>query len=155
MKGNWWGLAGEWLHKRFGRISKSEVISGIPGSPADHHGTPYSLTEEFVAVYRMHPLIPDEFEFRSLDDKVLAELTFPELNALHARERVGELDDAEHALLDGHVASGRDHSAQLPALSSALRPRQTASRWTSQRSTSFALASGASRATRSSASSST
>ena len=36
----------------------------------------------------MHPLIPDEFEFRSLDDKVLAELTFPELNALHARERV-------------------------------------------------------------------
>ena len=91
MKGNWWGLAGEWLNKRFGRISKSEVISGIPGSPVDHHGTPYSLTEEFVAVYRMHPLIPDEFEFRSLDDKVIAELTFPELNALHARERVGEL----------------------------------------------------------------
>jgi hypothetical protein len=91
MKGNWWGLAGEWLHKRVGRISKSEVISGIPGSPVDHHGTPYSLTEEFVAVYRMHPLIPDEFEFRSLDDEVLAELTFPELNALHARERVGEL----------------------------------------------------------------
>ena len=91
MKGNWWGLAGERLHKRFGRISKSEIISGIPGSPVDHHGTPYSLTEEFVAVYRMHPLIPDEFEFRSLDDKVLAELTFPELNALHARERVGEL----------------------------------------------------------------
>ena len=91
MKGNWWGLAGERLHKRFGRISKSEIISGIPGSPVDHHGTPYSLTEEFVAVYRMHPLIPDEFEFRSLDDEVLAELTFPELNALHARERVGEL----------------------------------------------------------------
>jgi hypothetical protein len=91
MKGNWWGLAGERLHKRFGRISKNEIISGIPGSPVDHHGTPYSLTEEFVAVYRMHPLIPDEFEFRSLDDKVLAELTFPELNALHARERVGEL----------------------------------------------------------------
>jgi hypothetical protein len=91
MKGNWWGLAGEWMHKRVGRISSSEVISGIPGSPADHHGTPYSLTEEFVAVYRLHPLIPDEFEFRSLDDQILAELTFPELNALHARERVGEL----------------------------------------------------------------
>ena len=26
---------------------------------------PYSLTEEFVAVYRMHPLIPDEYVFRS------------------------------------------------------------------------------------------
>ena len=41
-------------------------FSGIPGSPTDHHGAPYSLTEEFVAVYRMHPLIPDDFEFRSL-----------------------------------------------------------------------------------------
>jgi hypothetical protein len=91
MKANWWGVAGEWMHRRVGRISKSEEISGIPGSRAEHHGTPYSLTEEFVAVYRMHPLIPDEYEFRSLDDQVLAELTFPELNALHARERVGDL----------------------------------------------------------------
>jgi hypothetical protein len=108
MKGNWWGLAGEWLHKRVGRISKSEVISGIPGSPADHHGTPYSLTEEFVAVYRMHPLIPDEFEFRSLDDQVLAELTFPELNALHARERVGEL-----SMLNTLYSMGTSHPGAI------------------------------------------
>jgi len=50
-----------------GRISDNEVISGIPGSKADHHGAPYCLTEEFVAVYRMHPLIPDDFVFRSVD----------------------------------------------------------------------------------------
>jgi hypothetical protein len=90
MRANWWGLAGEWMNRHVGRLSKSEEISGIPGSPAHHHGTPYSLTEEFVAVYRMHPLIPDEYEFRSLDDAVIANLTFPELNALHARKRVGE-----------------------------------------------------------------
>ena len=36
------------------------------GSHADHHSAPYSLTEEFVSVYRMHPLIPDRFTFRSL-----------------------------------------------------------------------------------------
>jgi Animal haem peroxidase len=94
MKANWWGLAGEWMKRHVGRISSSEAISGIPGSPTEHHGTPYSLTEEFVAVYRMHPLIPDEYEFRSLDDHVLTNLTFPELNALHARERVGELSMA-------------------------------------------------------------
>ena len=51
-----------------GKITDDEVLRGIPGSPTDHHGVPYSLTEEFVAVYRMHPLIPDEFTFRSLDD---------------------------------------------------------------------------------------
>ena len=43
-----------------GRISTSEEISGILGAPTNHFGHPYSLTEEFVAVYRMHPLIPDD-----------------------------------------------------------------------------------------------
>ena len=73
-----------------------EVIHGIPGSPKALHGVPYSLTEEFVAVYRMHPLIPDEFTFRSLaDDRVLEERTFPELNALHVRERLEEIPLAD------------------------------------------------------------
>jgi hypothetical protein len=65
---NWYGLAGSRLHSVFGRISHSEVISGIPGSATDDYGVPFALTEEFVAVYRMHPLIPDVFDFRSLED---------------------------------------------------------------------------------------
>jgi hypothetical protein len=86
MKANWWGLVGERFHKRFGRLGSSEVLSGIPGSPTDHHSAPYSLTEEFVAVYRMHPLLPDEFSFRSLEnDDVLHELTFPEVGVLSTR----------------------------------------------------------------------
>jgi hypothetical protein len=59
MNANWWGLAGETLTKMAGRISKtSETISGIPGSGINHFGVPYSLTEEFVSVYRMHSLFP-------------------------------------------------------------------------------------------------
>jgi len=91
MKVNWHGVAGKWISRHVGRISKNEEISGIPGSPLNYHGVPYSLTEEFVAVYRMHPLLPDEFTFRSLDDQVIKELTFPELNALHAHDRLGEI----------------------------------------------------------------
>ncbi len=92
MLGQWWGLATEGVHRRFGRLTTNEVISGIPGSPREHHGVPYSLTEEFVAVYRMHPLLPDEFTFRShADDGLLVEHPFPELNALHARDRLGEV----------------------------------------------------------------
>ena len=87
MNGNWWGLAGEWIYKHFGRISGSEVISGIPGSATDHFGVPYAITEEFVSVYRMHPLVPDEFVFRSAtDDRVLLERTLPEVADSHARE---------------------------------------------------------------------
>ncbi|CAG5166726.1 uncharacterized protein ALTATR162_LOCUS6969 [Alternaria atra] len=60
MAANWWGIVREKLTKAVGRISKTnEAISGIPGLGVDYHGIPYSLTEEFVSVYRMHPLIPD------------------------------------------------------------------------------------------------
>ncbi len=77
MRANWWGVAGERLHRLLGRISASEVVSGIPGSPKDHYGVPYAITEEFVAVYRMHPLVPDDFDLRSVsDDGMLQERNF-------------------------------------------------------------------------------
>jgi hypothetical protein len=64
MRANWFGLAGEKIHRRFGRISGGEVVSGIPGSRTQSFGVPFSLTEEFAAVYRMHPLLPDDFRLR-------------------------------------------------------------------------------------------
>ena len=88
MRANWYGILG----KRLGKRSSNEVLGGIPGSQTDHHGVPYSLTEEFVAVYRMHPLLPDDFTFRSVEtDEVLAERTFRDLGALEVRARLKEL----------------------------------------------------------------
>ena len=85
MRANWYGILG----KRLGKRSKNEVLGGIPGSATNHHDVPYSLTEEFVAVYRMHPLLPDDYTFRAVaTDEVLEERTFPELGALHVRERL-------------------------------------------------------------------
>jgi hypothetical protein len=90
---NWWGLLGERFDKRFGRKTKNELVRGLVGAPTQHYGVPYSLTEEFVAVYRMHPLIPDDWTFRSVrTDEVLAEHTFRELGALDVRRRFDELD---------------------------------------------------------------
>jgi hypothetical protein len=80
LRANWFGLEGERLQKLFGRIVDDEVIGGIPGSETDHYGIPYSLTEEFTSVYRMHPLIPDDWTLRSLkDDRLLAAKNFREL----------------------------------------------------------------------------
>jgi hypothetical protein len=80
MRANWWGLAGERVHRMFGRLSSSEIISGIPGSATEHFGVPYSLTEEFVAVYRMHPLVPDDYALRSsADDRPLMQATLRDL----------------------------------------------------------------------------
>ncbi len=68
MNANWWGLAGERVKKYLGRISTSEAISGIPGSAANHHGADYCLTEEFTAVYRLHPLLPNDIQILSAAD---------------------------------------------------------------------------------------
>src|SRR5918992_3293864 len=92
MRANWYGLVGERVTRRVGRLGRSEAVSGIPGSPTDHHGVPYSLTEEFVAVYRMHPLIPDDYVFKSVvDNKELAQHTFRDLGAPETRARLHEL----------------------------------------------------------------
>jgi hypothetical protein len=59
----------------------------IRKSKAEHHAAPYAMTEEFTSVYRMHPLMPDEFVFRSISDgKALGEWTLPEVANRHARE---------------------------------------------------------------------
>jgi hypothetical protein len=85
----WYGLAG----KRIGRRTGSAILQGVPGSRTRLHGVPYSLTEEFVSVYRMHPLLPDEFTFRSArTDDVLQERTFPEVGVLQMRDRLEELE---------------------------------------------------------------
>jgi Animal haem peroxidase len=87
MRGNWWGLEGERLSRLAGRLADSEVLSGIPGSPTDHHGAPYAITEEFVAVYRMHPLIPDDYRFRAAaGDRLLQERPFNRVTDRHAIE---------------------------------------------------------------------
>jgi hypothetical protein len=62
---HWWGLQGRTLNRLFGRLTNSETISGIPGSATDHRGVSFALTEEFVAVYRHHTMMPDEVAFRS------------------------------------------------------------------------------------------
>ena len=92
MKANWWGLLGEQIRTRLGRLSDSEVWSGIPGSPTDHHSAPYAMTEEFAAVYRLHPLIPDEYRFFSLSDSTVSRYkSFTDIQGNKTRSTIDEL----------------------------------------------------------------
>jgi Animal haem peroxidase len=93
LRANWFGLAEERVHKLLGRVVDDEVISGIPGSATEHYGVPYSLTEEFTAVYRMHPLIADDWSFRAYgDDRPLADKTFRELTGVAGAELAATMD---------------------------------------------------------------
>jgi hypothetical protein len=86
MNANWWGLWGKWVKLHLGRLSKGATWSGIPGSPQDHFGIPFSITEDFIAVYRMHPLIPDDFDLRShRNDQGIRTCSFPDTAFQHTR----------------------------------------------------------------------
>jgi Animal haem peroxidase len=61
---NWSGPpAQDWRTKLGIWLVDSYASAGIPATMPNHHSAPYSLTEDFVTVYRMHPLLPDEYRF--------------------------------------------------------------------------------------------
>ena len=85
MRTNWYGLAGDELQEVLTFLDDNEYLGGIVGSAHAHHAAPYSLTEEFVSVYRMHPLIPDQVEIRSLaTDAVMETIELPTLSGRNA-----------------------------------------------------------------------
>lgn len=109
MRGNWFGILGERFGRLFGRITRGDLLQGIPGSsPTDHHGTPFSLTEEFVAVYRMHPLLPDRVTLRRLaDDSTIDEVELPDLLLDRVRDRLAEvsMDDLFYSFGTGYAGA--------------------------------------------------
>jgi hypothetical protein len=95
MRANWWGILGERINRLVGHIGRGEVLSGIVGSTTNHFGVPYTLTEEFVAVYRMHPLMPDDYVFHRASTGDLIEKR--EFNKIDGRDA---LDLLEHLGMD-------------------------------------------------------
>ncbi len=62
MNTNWNGPPShDWLTRLGIWLIDAHAATGIPTTRPDHHGAPYSLTEDFVTVYRMHPLMPDDY----------------------------------------------------------------------------------------------
>ena len=93
MHANWSGIPFRVLRLVLG--SQSEVGHGIPGTRADQHNAPYALTEEFVSVYRLHPLVPDDLVVHSLSGKAEQKYDFEFIQGEHTR---GVVD--KHGLAD-------------------------------------------------------
>ena len=74
LNANWYGLMTNLLRSRESRKTVAEVnlrhpeLGGVVGNPIDKHGVPFSLTEEFVEVYRLHSLLPEAIELRRYRD---------------------------------------------------------------------------------------
>ncbi|HJQ43519.1 MAG TPA: peroxidase family protein [Jatrophihabitantaceae bacterium] len=107
MNANWFGALGETFKDKVGRVGDSEVLSGILGSATDHHSAPFSLTEEFVSVYRMHPLIPDDWEFYSISSGELLETAeFTELQGRYTRDFMDRMEMGDMWYSFGKASAG-------------------------------------------------
>jgi hypothetical protein len=109
MNVNWSGIFGQTLKDRFGRLGDSELFSGIMGSPQEHHGARFQLTEEFISVYRMHPLLRDDWNFYDLGSGELREQhEFEEVQGAHTRSF---MDGCE--ISDLIYSMGIEHPGQI------------------------------------------
>jgi hypothetical protein len=69
MRANWNGLLNNsGKVKKWFELFKSDFLFGIVGGKKDLAGVPFSMTEEFVSVYRMHPLLPDDLVLTKIAD---------------------------------------------------------------------------------------
>ncbi|GLW34913.1 peroxidase family protein [Actinoplanes regularis] len=93
MNVNWYGVPANDLLSRIGLwLTDANALHGIPRTTPDHHGTPFSLTEDFVTVYRMHPLIPDDYAFHdAATGSLLRDAAFPQLRGDLADDVLREL----------------------------------------------------------------
>ena len=72
--------------KRWLPILNHEWMVGVPSTPVEHFSGPYAMPEEFVEVYRLHNLLPDEYEISSLmSRKLLATLSLTEIQGKYTR----------------------------------------------------------------------
>ncbi len=115
MNANWWGLATEEIKRIWGRITDVDEVSGIIGGHADHQGEPFAMTEEFTAVYRLHPLLPDELEVRSaLDGGLIKRSTMTDFLFGRAHELVhsgaASMTDLAYSLGRAHPGSIELHN---------------------------------------------
>jgi hypothetical protein len=95
LRTNWYGRFSK-LQNVLPKVADNDIFSGIPGSPTEHHGVPFSLTEEFVTVYRMHTLMPDHFTIRSADTgEGLANAELPELSGRRGVEFLARFNPAD------------------------------------------------------------
>jgi heme peroxidase len=109
MNVNWAGIFGQTLKDRFGRLGDSELLSGIMGSPQEHHDARFQLTEEFISVYRMHPLLRDDWNlYNAQSGELRDQREFVEVQGKHTR---GFMDNFEVG--DLIYSMGVEHPGQI------------------------------------------
>ncbi|HYZ72565.1 MAG TPA: peroxidase family protein [Chthoniobacterales bacterium] len=84
LNANWFGLLTNMWEYGDDRKTLSEIkiknpeMGGVVGNPINKHGSPYGLTEEFVEVYRLHSLLPENLQLQKIGSAEKEEIPLPE-----------------------------------------------------------------------------
>jgi hypothetical protein len=124
MRGNWFGLKELWggnsvkARKVLGKksLAAKHTISGLVGPETmDLYGAPFTLTEEFVAVYRMHSLIPEKIDFRSSKkpSKIAKEVPLQDVIFRKTAGTVKKSNSKKGSSLDWMLSFGTSHPGGL------------------------------------------
>ncbi|XP_051140259.1 alpha-dioxygenase 1-like [Andrographis paniculata] len=133
MRANWYGLLGKTIKDRFGHLG-SFFLSGYVGiGQTNDHGVPYSLTEEFVTVYRLHSLLPDTFQLRNTDaapgpNKSLAmakEIGMEEMIGREGTDNLSRIGLTKQIVSMGHQSCGALELWNYPVWLRRLIPQNT------------------------------
>ncbi|CAL9042091.1 unnamed protein product [Musa banksii] len=114
MHANWYGLLGKKIKDTFGHIG-GPALGGLVGlKKPNNHGVPYSLTEEFTSVYRMHSLLPDSLKLRNINTnpgpnkspEYLKDVKMEELVGITGESTLNEIGFERQVVSMGHQACG-------------------------------------------------
>jgi Animal haem peroxidase len=92
---------------------KPDVSGGV-----NHFGSPFNFPEEFINAYRLHPMVPDLFEYRDLNagpDKI--RLKIPVIEMLRADATVAM---RQHGIANWALSLGRQRAGSLTLLNHPL-----------------------------------
>ncbi len=115
LNANWYGILTNLIRKRQDRKTKATInvrnpeMGGVVGNPIDKHGSPYGLTQEFVEVYRLHSLLPEDLEIKKLgSDTPVEKVPFPASRQAGSRKLT-----EKHTVPDLLFSLGTQHPGQL------------------------------------------
>jgi len=110
LRGNWYGIGnkGENIDPPL-EFLKPKLLRGLAGEPTELHGVPFSMTEEFTSVYRMHSLLPETFTFFSRQTGKAVET----LSLLETRNEKSHLITDRYALSDLIFSAARQNPGAL------------------------------------------
>ncbi len=115
MGANWYGLLTNIFRTGKERKTVADInvrnpeMGGVVGNPVDKHHLPFSLTEEFVEVYRLHSLLPENIRLSRIEDSN----SFEELPFVETRQAGSAKLTKRVPMADLFYSFGNQHPGQL------------------------------------------